>query len=109
MKALSFLLPAAFVASMAQLPLAPAGTGKASHLVAIDAMAFSPALIEVKAGDTITWKNSDPFPHNVVSGRDFASPEIASGGAWTYKAGRKGRFVYVCTLHPTMRAEIVVR
>lgn len=81
----------------------------ANHVVSIDAMAFQPAAIVVKAGDTVTWKNTDPFPHTVSASGYFTSPEITTGGAWSFKAGRKGSYTYVCTLHPTMTATIVVK
>lgn len=100
---------AALIVSMAWLVPAFAGTKGESHVVTIDAMKFSPATIVVKAGDTVTWKNSDPFPHTVASGGYFTSPEIASGGAWKFTASRKGSFTYICTLHPTMTATIVVK
>ncbi|WP_034349460.1 cupredoxin domain-containing protein [Noviherbaspirillum massiliense] len=80
------------------------------HTVVIEAMQFSPQVIEVRAGDTITWKNRDPFPHTVTAqDRSFDSGEIAPDQGWTFKAARKGTFPYVCTLHPTMKGSVVVK
>jgi len=85
------------------------GAAPATHTVAIDGFVFRPAVISVRVGDTITWRNADPVAHTVTektAGLD--SGDIAAGGAFRFVAKRKGRYTYVCTLHPTMRGELVV-
>jgi plastocyanin len=78
--------------------------------VTIEAVQFSPATLEVQSGDTVTWTNKDPFPHNVMAqDKSFHSGDMPSGRTWKFKAGKKGTFPYVCTLHPTMKAELVVK
>lgn len=80
------------------------------HVVVIEAMRYVPDVIEVNAGDTVVWKNKDAFPHTATAGdRDFDSGSIGSEHAWKFKARRKGVFPYVCTLHPTMKATLVVK
>ena len=50
-----------------------AGTGPSAvaepkgHKVAIEALQYSPPVIEVIAGDTVVWTNKDPFPHTVTA------------------------------------------
>lgn len=84
--------------------------GQATHTVTIEAMQFSPATIEVNAGDTIVWRNGDPFPHTATAqDRSFDSGEIPPGGSWKFKAVKKGLHPYVCTLHPTMKGTVNVR
>ena len=81
-----------------------------THTVDIEALKFSPAMLEVKAGDTVIWKNKDAFPHNVIAGnKSFHSVDIQSGQTWKFKAGKKGVFPYVCALHPGMKAVLVVK
>ena len=81
-----------------------------THTVEIEAMKFSPPTLAVKAGDTVIWKNKDPFPHNATAeNKGFRSAEIQSGQSWKFKARRKGEFPYVCTLHPGMKAVLTVR
>lgn len=81
-----------------------------THTVVIEAMQFTPQVLEVNPGDTVIWRNKDPFPHNAVaSDRSFQSKEIAPDGSWKYKAVKKGTFSYMCTLHPTMKASLVVK
>ena len=81
-----------------------------THIVAIEALKFSPATLEVAAGDTVIWKNKDAFPHNATAeNKGFRSPDIQSGQSWKFKAGNKGEFPYVCTLHPGMKAVLIVK
>ena len=90
--------------------LSPAGAKSMTHTVDIEALQFSPPNLKVKAGDTVIWKNKDPFPHNVTAeNKGFRSEDIQSGRSWKFKAGKKGLFPYVCTLHPTMKAVLVVK
>ena len=83
----------------------------AVHTVMIEAMQFSPAVVEVRAGDTITWSNKDPFPHTATSEKKkgFDSGEIKPGRTWKMTATKRGEFPYVCTLHPTMKGRLVVK
>lgn len=81
-----------------------------SHTVEIEAMKFSPATLEVMTGDTVIWKNKDAFPHNATAeNKGFRSADIQSGQSWKFKAGNKGVFTYVCTLHPGMKAVLTVK
>lgn len=81
-----------------------------THTVNIEALQFSPVTLEIQSGDTVIWKNKDPFPHNVTAqDKSFHSGEMQSGRSWKFKAGKKGEFSYVCTLHPTMKAVLIVK
>jgi plastocyanin len=104
----AMLLAAALaLASGTGLFAAPAAK---THTVVIEGVQFSPATLEVNAGDTVVWNNKDPFPHNVTADKNaFHSPDFGGGRSWTYKAKTKGVFPYVCTLHPNMKATLVVK
>jgi plastocyanin len=81
-----------------------------THTVEIEALKFSPPNLEVKAGDIVIWKNKDAFPHNATAeNKGFLSADIQSGQSWKFKAGNKGVFPYVCTLHPGMKAVLTVK
>mgnify|MGYP005806566279 CR=1 FL=1 len=105
---------AAAVVSLFLSGLVPAGIGAqsaaaATHTITIEAMAYSPATLKVKRGDTVIWVNKDPFPHTATApDRGFDSAEIASEKRWTYVARTRGTHPYVCTLHPTMKGTLVV-
>jgi plastocyanin len=81
-----------------------------THTIVIEAMKFSPEVLEVAAGDAVVWQNKDPFPHNATAtGGAFKSPNIAANRSWKFKARKKGEFPYVCSLHPTMKAKLIVK
>lgn len=90
------------------------GTGAwaepATHTVVISGMQFVPQVLEVSAGDTVVWINKDAFPHNAsATDNSFRSGEMPTNGAWQLKAARKGSVSYICTLHPTMKARLIVK
>jgi plastocyanin len=93
--------------------LAPAARAAPSvHTIVIDGMRFIPQTSEVKPGDTVVWRNKDPFPHTataVAGNGGPASPVIAAGASWRFKATRAGAYPYLCTLHRTMTATLVVK
>ena len=104
-------LLAVLVAALAPLvgSLGPgAAVEPATKTVLVEAMAFQPAVLTVKAGDAVVWVNKDPFPHTATAGA-FDSKSIAAGGAWTYRTTVRGEFAYVCTLHPAMKAVLRVQ
>ena len=81
-----------------------------THTVTIQGMRFMPANLEVSVGDTVIWKNQDVVPHTATSARkSFDSGEIKAGASWKYVAKKAGSYAYICTYHPTMKAELVVR
>jgi plastocyanin len=98
------------------LALMAAGTaaGAATHRVRIEAMRFSPETLSVAPGDEVVWENRDWVPHTATAadaadGPGFDSGPIAPGASWSLVARAGGRFAYVCTLHPTMKAQLVVQ
>lgn len=88
----------------------PKGTEAArGTVVAMDGVSFSPENLTVKVGETVTWTNKDPFPHNVkAADGSFESGEIAPDAKWQYRAAAAGRFPYTCTLHPGMDGILIV-
>lgn len=77
--------------------------------VAMDGVAFTPEQLIVKVGETVTWTNKDPFPHNVKStAGEFQSGDVAPDGEWKFQATKAGRFPYECTLHPGMNGTLIV-
>ena len=89
--------------------IAPAAAA-ATHTVVMEGVAFVPAALTVKPGDTVVWVNKDPFAHTATAqDRSFDSREIAAGKTWKYTVRKKGTIPYVCTLHPTMKGTLVVK
>jgi len=75
----------------------------------MDAVAFQPAHVNVKIGDTIEWVNNDPFPHTVTSpAGDLSSPDVMPEQRWRWTATKRGDIAYTCRYHPTMAGSIHV-
>jgi plastocyanin len=75
----------------------------AARTVVMEAVSFQPAVLTLRLGESVTWRNADPFPHT-ATGAAFDSKSIAAGASWAYRPRARGELPYVCTLHPTMRA-----
>jgi plastocyanin len=88
--------------------LAPPAASKGA--VAIKGFAFRPAVLRVKAGTTVRWRNSDPAPHTVTANsRAFDSRTMAQGAPYARRFARPGTYTYLCALHPQMTGKVIVR
>ncbi len=91
----------------ANAPSAPVAAGT----VAIRNFAFSPAVLKVKAGTTVTWTNQDTDPHTVTSagsGGPLKSAALTTGATYRYTFTKPGTYAYLCTIHPFMTATVEV-
>ena len=88
---------------------AASAAGAADRTIVVEGTAFSPAQLTVQRGDRVTWVNKDPFPHTATAKGTFDSGPVAADASWSWVADKAGSFDYVCTLHPTMKARLVVR
>lgn len=95
--------------SLGSYGLAYAAEKTPIHTVVIEGVQFAPITVNAKVGDTVIWLNKDPFPHTATSLGRFDSGNIRSGMSWRFKAKKKGTFPYICTLHPNMKATLVVK
>jgi len=77
--------------------------------------AFSPASLTIKAGTTVTWKNTTAVSHTVTSddGKSFDSgasnPITPQSGTFSFTFATAGTFAYHCSIHPFMKATIIVQ
>ncbi len=70
---------------------------------------FSPTVIEVKAGTTVTWRNEDNFTHDVKVLPDGEAHVVQPGQLVQIKFDKPGTFDYICTFHPTdMKGKVIV-
>jgi plastocyanin len=83
--------------------------GRAAQ-VTMSNIAFKPDTLTGKVGQKVTWKNEDGVPHDIkaTQGATFKSQILQPGQSYSYKLGKAGNVVYVCTIHPTMKATIRV-
>ena len=71
---------------------------------------FDPPAIQVPAGTTVTWSNSDNFTHSVsVSGGAFPFLNLPPGQSSAITFDRPGAYDYICTYHAQdMKGTIIV-
>ena len=80
--------------------------------------AFSPSLITVAVGTTITWQNTDTMIHTVTSGASdgvagapdgtFDSSVLQQDDSFEQMFAEAGTFDYFCAPHPWMIGQVVV-
>jgi len=86
------------------VPAAPGRPG--AHTVLVSDTGFSPAKLNARAGDTVTWVNKGRAPHTATGGGlDLAMEPGASVSTVLQKSGT---IKYDCTYHPYMTGSIVV-
>ncbi len=71
---------------------------------------YSPNVLMVPLGATVTWTNNDPGVTHTVTAADgtFDSGSLAAGETFSYTFENPGTFEYACTPHPWMRGQIEV-
>lgn len=106
-------------ASLAVLivPVAPAAAGGGCHqevtqgggdtVEMVDAC-FTPTILRVDPGETVTFANTDPMAHNVTSNVWGHFEEMNEGDAFTATFDQPGVYPYACAYHPGMTGAIVV-
>ena len=98
-----------FAAALVAGGLLPAAARAAEVTVKIDNFTFAPAALTVKAGTTVTWENVDDIPHTVVAtNRAFRSKALDTNDKFSFTFTTPGTFDYFCSLHPHMKASVVV-
>ena len=77
--------------------------------VTISNYSFSPNTITIKKGDSVTWTNDDPMPHTIsADDNSFKSDYLSTGQSFNYTFNQAGTFGYHCSVHPSMKATVVV-
>lgn len=101
---LALLLVAALACSAAP-PAKPAG-----QAITIDNFSFSPAVLNVVVGTTVTWTNHDDIPHTVVeTSHKFKSQALDTDDTFSYTFTEPGTYEYFCGLHPKMVGKVIVK
>jgi plastocyanin len=94
--------------AVAQIAQATAtASGLPTQEIVMRDVAFAPSTLTVKPGTIVIWKNMDRVQHQVQGG-EFDSGRIQAGSYWAATMSKAGRYAFICSFHPTMRAEINV-
>ncbi len=86
----------------------PTTNAVATKSVEIANFAFSPTVITVEVGATVTWTNKDEDAHTVAITGTAVSKPLQSGDSYAHTFGQPGTYTYRCTIHPNMRGMVVV-
>ena len=84
----------------------------ANHVVDQKGKTFIPHAISAAVGDTITFKNSDPFAHNAYTDDEANEFDIgmqAPGKDVSAKVQAAGVFNVECAIHPNMLLEVTAK
>ena len=81
-----------------------------SAAVGIKEFKFTPSVLTVAVGTTVTWINHDEEPHTITSANAaFGSTGLSLDDTFAQTFTRPGRYEYFCALHPHMKAIVTVK
>ena len=97
------------LATLALLAGGARAAQEAPVIVTMVGRAYQPSELTVGLGQTVVWANRSITHHTVTSTTGlFASSSIAPGESYSLTFSQAGTFDYTCTIHPTMKGEVVV-
>ena len=70
---------------------------------------FSPNVISIAAGNSVTWQNSDTVGHTTTSDTGLWNASLGPGQSFTRAFPTAGTFPYTCTVHAGMSGRVVVQ
>lgn len=76
---------------------------------------YSPPIVKINLGNSISWMNLDKDPHTVTDGtaqgewgKVFDSGLMRQGKEFKFKFTKPGEYPYLCALHPWMLGKVIV-
>ena len=106
----------AFVAALV-VPAVPASAGGGCHegvteaatdTVELVEACFTPAVVDIAPGGSVTFVNTDPFAHNVTANTWGHFDDLNTGDSFTATFDEPGVYPFACTYHPGMTGAVVV-
>ena len=86
----------------------PAVTGDPQ--IVIENFSFTPPMLTVAVGTTVTWVNHDDIVHTVTSqDKRFASSPLDTNDHFSFRFATPGTYAYYCAIHPIMTGQIIVK
>jgi plastocyanin len=77
--------------------------------VEVKNFAFAPKTVTVSTGSKVTWKFDDSTAHNATANdKSFKSSDLSGGKTFSFTFNKAGTYDYMCTIHPFMKATVVV-
>jgi plastocyanin len=88
---------------------APVSTGSAqTHVIEVKDSSFTPATLEARVGDTISWVNLGKIPHTVTARDHSFDKSLKPGQRFNLVLDAEGVIQYVCTPHHEMFGVLMV-
>ena len=86
------------------------GAASTSSTVTIADFSFAPSTLQVKAGTTVTFRNTGMQAHTATSDMSsgFDAGTVQPGTTKDVTLTTPGTITYHCSFHPIMKATIVV-
>jgi plastocyanin len=84
----------------------------ADHLITQTGKTFSITTVNAKVGDTLSFRNDDPFVHNIFSLSEVQSFDLgtfARGETRQVKLSKPGKVEIECAVHPEMKLVVEVK
>jgi plastocyanin len=102
------------VATIAAAPATQSGptTQSSSPVVSIDNFNFTPKVLTIAPGTTVTWINHDDVPHTATAkgkSHAFDSNPLDTDEKFTFTFTTAGTYDYYCKVHPHMTGTIIVK
>lgn len=110
---LSLTLVGLFIATGLILSFGPcladqaSASGNATASILIQSFAFSPSMLTVEKGTTVTWTNADRMVYKIKSD-SFESGNLNRGDAFSHTFNATGTYNYTEASNPAMKGTIVV-
>ena len=98
----------------AEMPIPAAGAPADAVKVTIAKMKYDQPELTIKAGQTVTWINTEAMPHNVafkagvVGEAKMDAPMLKKDQSYSITFNEAGTYDYHCTPHPFMKAKVIV-
>lgn len=102
------LLRTALTATVLCFALIGQGTAGEVRVVKIADMAFSPATLKARIGDTIEWVNEDFIDHTATARDGSFDLSVPVGKSARFEIKKSGVVPYFCRVHPNMEGTINV-
>jgi plastocyanin len=83
-------------------------TDEAGTTVEMVDACFTPTILRVAPGDSVTFVNRDPMVHNVTANDWGHWDDLYEGDRFTVSFDEEGIFPFACTYHPGMSGAVVV-
>lgn len=79
-------------------------------IIVMKNIAFVPANVTIKVGQTVAWVNEDSVQHDVVADNgSFHSQLLSTNQVFTVTFTKAGSVPYYCAIHPQMTGTITVQ